>query len=447
MFKKDNELIKDLEKLKDNPKVFIKTFGCRSNLYDTQVMISNLEDFILGSSEDESDFIIINSCTVTNKADKEARSYARKFSNLGKKVIFTGCGVKHQGKELFKNNLAFSVFEHSHKENINSILKNCNDGTRQILHKPVSNKHIDSTVLSKIVGKLRAFIKIQEGCNFACSYCIIPSVRGSARSFTKNHILNQVQTLVKSGVTEVILTGTNIGSFNDNGSEIADLIWEIADFKNIKRIRLGSLEPSQINLKFLESLKCEKMEKHLHIAIQHTNEEMLKIMNRKNNFKNDLILFNEISSLGFCIGTDYIIGHPEESDKIFENAFENLSLMPLTHIHPFIYSKRTGTKSANMGNEIRGDEAKIRLKKISKLIESKNICFRKDLMKSKKSLNVLIESKKTINDEEFFIGLDEYFNHVRIKENINSNINLIGKWIKINSFEVGENFNLAKDFV
>lgn len=389
-------------------KVYFKTFGCRSNLYDTQVMISNLKDYEITQSENEADIIVINSCTVTNKADREIRGYARKHSTLGKKVIFTGCGVKHSGKELFNKGLVHSVFAHSHKEDINAILSS---PTQVFLAKEKVAKHVDSTLMPKVVGKMRAFIKIQEGCNFACSYCIIPSVRGSARSFTESHILDQIKLLAQNGVTEVILTGTNIGSYGlDTHTHIADLIQKIHEINEIKRIRLGSLEPSQIDKRFLQLLNLEKLERHLHIALQHTSPTMLKIMNRKNTFESDLALFEIIADHGYSLGTDYIVGHYGETQAIFDEAIKNLEKLPLTHIHPFIYSPRTGTKSAQNSNNleiVRGNVAKERLKIVQNIVREKNLGFR---LKHHDPLLVLIESEKTLKHSSLISHLNHRSN-------------------------------------
>lgn len=402
-------------------KVYFKTFGCRTNQFDTQVMMANLNDYEVTTNEQEADIIIINSCTVTNSADSSVRSYINKVNRSGKKVLIAGCGAISKGQELFKENKVFGVLGHSNKENINNLLKS----ETPFFEVGVLN-HIDKTVVTEFIGKSRAFIKIQEGCDFECSYCIIPSVRGSARSQKFELIIEQIKILADNGFSEFIFTGTNVGSFGkDINTTLAKLIKEASKIRGVKRIRVGSMEPIQVTSEFKELLKEPFLEKHLHIAIQHSSNRMLEIMNRRNRFESDLELLTEISNRGFALGTDYIVGHPHESEEIWSEAIENLKKLPLTHIHPFTYSKRDNTPSATMSEEVNGKVAKERMSELKKIIEVKNIEFKKGV---KTPLNILIETKR----DGLFSGLDQYFNRVFIE----SNQNLIGKWIEVEDFEI-----------
>ncbi len=185
------------------PKVFFKTFGCRTNVFDTQVMMSNLKDFEVTQEESLADVVVINSCTVTNGADSTARGYINSLKKLPKnpKVVFTGCGVWTKGEGLFNEKKIDSLFGQSEKENINELLLK-----EERFMKLGDLEHLDETIVEEFVGKSRAFIKIQEGCDFRCSYCIIPYVRGNARSYTDHKILEQVTTLAQNGFGEFILT-------------------------------------------------------------------------------------------------------------------------------------------------------------------------------------------------------------------------------------------------
>ncbi len=412
-----------------NKKVYFKTFGCRTNIYDTQIMIENLKEFDIAKNEDEADIIVINSCTVTNSADSRARSYISKVSKLDKKVIYAGCGAISKGEKLFKDNRVFGVFGHSEKENINQILKN-----DERFIKIGNLNSVEKSIVYNFEGKNRAFIKIQEGCNFRCSYCIIPFVRGNARSQDEEKILQQISILAQNDYNEFILTGTNIGSYGkDKGTSLAKLLKKISLIRGVKRIRLGSIEPAQIDDEFKEILDEDWLEKHLHIALQHTNEEMLRIMHRRNSYKNDAKLFEELFQKGFAIGTDFIVGHPGETKKRFEDGFEKLKNLPITHIHCFNYSKRENTPSSYMKDTVKGDTAKERHKKIETLIKRKNYDFRKTV---KKSLLVLVEEFK----DGCFNGLDQYYNRVKI----NSEKELINEWVKIDTYEAREDMNYAE---
>lgn len=415
-------------------KVFFKTFGCRTNLFDTQVMRENLKNFECVDTEDLADIVVVNSCTVTNGADSGVRSYVNRLNGIGKKVYFTGCGVKTQGKRLFDNNLALGVFDHSRKEKIDEFLQYQD---KFFYADEESENHLDSTLVSEFVGKSRAFIKIQEGCDFACSYCIIPFVRGKARSMDISKILHQIDILAKGGISEVVLTGTNVGSYGkDKGSNISKLIKEISKIQGIKRIRVGSLEPSQIDSEFLELLDSDFMEKHLHIALQYTQNDMLSRMNRHNRFDTDFLLLEKIAKKGFALGTDFIIGHPGENEKIWEEAFENAKSLPLTHIHPFIYSPRENTPSAVMKDIVNGNTSKQRLHELNNLIKEKNLNFRKNLKSEGKPLKVLIES----SHNGVYNGLDEYFNKIKI----HSEVPISSKWLEVSEYNVLNEINEAK---
>jgi len=386
-------------------KVFFKTFGCRTNQFDTQVMISKLKDFTL-SSEEEANTIVINSCTVTNGADSSVRSYINsiKKSNPHAKIILAGCGAFSKGEELLAQNRVFGVMGHSQKEAINSVLK-----TPQPFYELGDINHIDNSIVAEFVGKSRAFIKIQEGCDFRCSYCIIPFVRGNARSHQEETILEQIRILASNGFGEFVLTGTNVGSYGkDTHSSIAQLIKQIAPIRGVRRIRIGSLEPMQIDSEFKELLSEPFMAKHLHIALQHTSDRMLEIMNRRNRYRSDRALLEEIAQKGYAIGTDFIVAHPHETGTLWEEAIERLKELPLTHIHAFRYSKRDNTPSASMKPLVGGEKAKARHQELVQIVAQKNLAFRKQYHQN---LEVLVENGK----DGVFTGLDQYFNRVEIK--------------------------------
>ncbi|MCR1809977.1 tRNA (N(6)-L-threonylcarbamoyladenosine(37)-C(2))-methylthiotransferase MtaB [Sulfurospirillum sp. hDNRA2] len=403
-------------------KVYFKTFGCRTNIYDTQVMMENLHDFELTEDEHAADIVVVNSCTVTNGADSGVRSYINHVSKEGKKVIVAGCGAMSKGESLFAQKKVFGVMGHSEKAHINTLLK---------YDRPFFEigdlTSLDETIVHEYTGKTKAFIKIQEGCNFRCAYCIIPFVRGNARSQDENTIVEQVRKLALNGYGEFVLTGTNIGSYGkDKGSSLGKLVQRLGAIRGVRRIRLGSIEPIQIDESFREILREPWLERHLHIALQHTSETMLELMRRRNRVMHDLELFCELSEQGFALGTDFITGHPGESDAIWQEAYRTLEKFPLTHLHAFTYSKRDGTPSALMKPEIKGDIAKERLKQIEALVHAKNIAFRQ--ARRHVALDVLVEEYK----DGLFIGYDQFFNKVTLQ----SERDVLKEWVNVTSYEI-----------
>jgi len=386
-------------------KVYFKTFGCRTNLYDSQVMMGALKEYEITDDENSADVVVLNSCTVTNGADTHVRSYISKLEKKSDaKIFLTGCGAHTKGESLLKDGRVHGVFGQSEKLKIDSLLSQ---------DKPFYDP-----------GDL----------NYIDAYCIIPFVRGDARSMDESKILEQITRLALNGFGEFILTGTNVGSYGKRAdTSIAKLMKKIARIRGVRRIRLGSIEPIQIDEEFLSILDEPWLEKHLHIALQHTSPQMLKLMNRRNVYKNDKELFKLLASKGFSIGTDFITGHPGESEELWQEAIDNLQELPLTHIHAFTYSARDNTPSATMKPEVNGNLAKQRLHQLEAIIKDKNLEFRSNF---DGILDVLIEGE----ENGIFHGYDQHFNKVLVE----SDNDLVGNWITISDYETKENFNYAK---
>ncbi|WP_086248322.1 tRNA (N(6)-L-threonylcarbamoyladenosine(37)-C(2))-methylthiotransferase MtaB [Campylobacter vicugnae] len=412
-------------------KVYFKTFGCRTNIYDTELLKSYVKNYEIVNDDNIADIIVVNSCTVTNGADSGVRNYINSMRNSGKKVILTGCGAVSKGDELFKSSAIFGVLGASNKSKIDEML-----GKSEPFYELGDLNFIDKNIVSNYENHTKAFIKIQEGCDFACSYCIIPSVRGFSRSIDEDIILKEAKILASNGYSEIVLTGTNIGSYGKgNNTTLGKLVANLGKINGIKRIRLGSIEPSQIDDSFREILSEPWLERHLHIALQHTSQEMLTIMNRRNRALRDLDLFCELSSMGFALGTDFIVAHPGESKKIWSEAVENFIKFPLTHIHAFIFSPRNGTKSASMSIDVNPQIAKERLKTLQNIVSQNNIKFRQN--NAHKPLEVLVE--KSCGDD-IYEGWDQYYNKIKIK----SSKNISKEWINITNYDIMQEFNYAQ---
>ncbi|MCR2065488.1 tRNA (N(6)-L-threonylcarbamoyladenosine(37)-C(2))-methylthiotransferase MtaB [Campylobacter helveticus] len=407
-------------------KVFFKTFGCRTNIYDSELIKSYMKDFKLTTNEKEANVVIINSCTVTNGADSGLKTYINSLKKNNIKVILTGCAAVSRGKELLDSGAIFGVLGASNKAKINDFLK-----AKTRFYELGDLNFIDKDIVKDYENHTKAFVKIQEGCDFNCSYCIIPSVRGKSRSVKENDLLEQIKILIQNGYTEIVLTGTNIGSYGlKDGTTLGKLLQKIMQIQGLKRIRLGSLEPAQIDASFMEILDENLLEKHLHIALQHTSETILRIMRRRSHTKNDLLLFQTLADKGFALGTDFIVGHPGESEELWQEALKNFKEFKLTHLHAFIFSPRNNTHSATLKNTIKGDVAKERLNTLKNIVQKNNYEFRKA---KKAKLEVLVESKKN----DFYEGYDQFFNKIKII----SSKDLNKMWLNIEDYEIKEEFN------
>ncbi|MDX1295770.1 MAG: radical SAM protein, partial [Sulfurimonadaceae bacterium] len=217
------------------------------------------------------------------------------------------------------------------------------------------------------------------------------------------------------------------------GRSIASLTKKMSLIRGVRRIRIGSLEPIQITDEFMEILDEPWLERHLHIAIQHSSQQMLKIMNRRNRIENDIKLFNELAERGFALGTDFVVGHPGETEAIWEEAVANLKRLSLTHVHAFTYSKRDGTPSATMKPEVPGNISKQRMQELNAIVEANNLAFREA---HRVPLDVLVESEK----DGLYSGLDQYFNKVVIK----SDEDLTGNWVTVENYQIEREYNYVE---
>lgn len=410
-------------------RVFFKTFGCRTNIYDTELLKGYVRDFELTNDAKEASIVVVNSCTVTNGADSGLKSYLHALQKEGKRVILTGCAAVSRGREFLDGGKIFGVLGAGEKARLNDFLK-----ARKKFYALGDLNFIDKDIVKDYENHTKAFVKIQEGCDYACAYCIIPAVRGKSRSVREEDVLEQVKILVQNGYSELVLTGTNIGSYGlKEGTSLGRLLQKMGQIQGLRRIRLGSLEPAQIDESFREILDEAWLERHLHIALQHSSERMLRIMRRRSHTENDLRLFESLRAKGFALGTDFIVAHPGESEEIWQEALENFKALRLTHLHAFIFSPRAKTPSALMKNTISGAVAKERLHTLRQIVRENNRDFR---ARNKIPLEILIESEKN----GFYEGYDQFFNKMRIK----SERDLSKQWLVLEDYDLRAEFNEAR---
>lgn len=337
-------------------KFFIKTMGCKSNQLEGALIEENLTQNGFEKVENiaDADIFILNSCTVTHKSDNEAFQILQraKKSNPSTKTILTGCIAQVEKENLLKNPNIDMVLGNDEKLDMVDFLKE-NYAVKNIME--LNSFH---NVLLSDTKKTRASLKIQDGCDHRCSYCIIPFARGKNRSADLDFILQQINLYEQAGFKEIMLTGIHIGQWGQEKKEQSNLLLLLQNIEkktNIKRFRLGSLNPLEINgemLKFLS--QSEKFCQHFHLSLQSMCDETLKSMNRHYSALRALELIDQISEtfpLGF-IGSDIIAGFAGESEDNFSTTIQNLEKSKLTQIHTFPYSIRKGTVAENLPNHI-----------------------------------------------------------------------------------------------
>lgn len=360
------------------------TLGCKLNYAETMSYHAIASD--LGYSEvkfkEPADVYVINSCTVTKLADKKslhAITDARKL-NKHSTIIVTGCFSALNKKQILNETEADFALSLNEKNKIKEILS----GNYSI----ADNKTIESENNYKTFvpafnteGRTRSFLKIQDGCDYFCSYCTIPYARGNSRSQTIKNTLEQIKKIATSGIKEIVLTGVNIGDFGkNNGESFLQLIKEIEYLNTNIRIRLGSIEPNLLNNEIIEIIaKSKKLMPHFHIPLQSGSNEMLKIMKRR--YQRELYAdkVKHIKSLipEAFIGMDLIVGVAGETEELFNDSLEFINSLPVSFIHVFTYSERTGTAALNIKPVISKKERKHRSKVLHRLSETKHLEFLK----------------------------------------------------------------------
>lgn len=378
-------------------KFYIETFGCKVNAYESNFIKQSLlaNGFLFVHSLNDADIIIINTCTVTNTADSKCKKCVRRVrrENANSILVAVGCSTQNNYEEYNDMNIDIilgNVGKSKLAEIINEFIK-----TKERYSYITNNRDLEFENMEiNSFDHTRAFIKIQDGCDNFCSYCIIPFMRGKCRSKDFNLVIEEAKELVSNNHKEIVLTGIHTGSYNYNGLDLVDLINELSKIDGLERIRLSSVEITELNDKFMALLKNNpKFCDHLHIPIQAGSDEVLKLMNRKYNlayFENKI---NEIRKIrpDISITTDIIVGFPGETDEMFEKTYDFVKNIGFSKMHVFPYSKRNGTKASFM-KEISSKE---KTNRAHKLLELSNILEKEYNDKFEgKLVDVLIEEIK-----------------------------------------------------
>ncbi len=342
-------------------KFIIYNLGCKVNAYESNVMTEKLEasGFKLTDNLEDADIAIVNTCTVTNTADNKSLKLLRQIRREKKDIILIAVGCLVQvNKDVLreKADVDIAVGNVGKSRIVDYINEYLNSNQRKEEVLDVMHSGFEDMKLNNF-DKTRAFVKIQDGCNNYCSYCIIPYSRGNVRSKNKETIFEEIRELIKNGHQEIVLTGIHTGHYGSEFKDydFADLLNDILKIKGLLRLRISSIEIVELNDKFMEVLRNSKvLVDHLHIPLQSGSNEILKLMNRRydlNYFENKIAEIRKIRP-NISISTDVIVGFPHETDELFAETIDTVKRIAFSKIHVFPYSRRKGTKADSMDGQI-----------------------------------------------------------------------------------------------
>lgn len=351
----------------------IITFGCKVNQYESNMMKEKMlsSGFLYVENIEEANIIIINTCTVTNVADNKCLKTVRRIKREKEEAILVVVGCSTQNKQSVYENMDIDILlGNKEKSNIAFIVKKyIQDKKKYVKFYNDRNLEFEDMEINDY-NHTRAFIKIEDGCDNFCSYCIIPYVRGSVRCKKFSKVIKEANDLVKNHHQEIVLTGIHTGRYMDSGYDLTDLINELSKIDKLKRIRISSIEITELNDKFLEMLKNnDKVCNHLHIPLQAGSNEILKKMNRKYDLEYFYEKIKKIRSIrpDISITTDIIVGFPYETEELFLKTLEFVKKIEFSKIHVFPYSIRENTVASKMPNQVPNSVKKERVKRLIEL--------------------------------------------------------------------------------
>lgn len=402
----------------ETKKFKVVTLGCRTNQYESQAYTDQL--LALGmqpaADDDAAEICVVNTCTVTESADSSSRHQIRLLAkqNPGAKILVTGCLAERDPDSIMQIEGVSHVVSNAKKESLLSTV--------------FPEEDLPEFSIKRFEAHTRAFVKVQDGCNSFCTYCIIPYVRGRSRSRRLDEILEEVKTLISNGYKEIVLTGINIGDFDGAPKEgeapvrLADLVRAVDKVDGIERIRVSSIDPDEVDEDLIDAVVNGKHTCHsFHIVLQSGSNVILKRMNRKytREIFNSTIERLKMASADFTFTTDIIVGFPGESDADFQDTLEIMKSVRFAKVHMFPYSERKRTRAALFTGKVSSESKQERKREVLTLSETTAFALREDYVGRK--MKVLIESEEK-NRKGVFSGHTENFLPVLIQaEGLSSN--------------------------
>ena len=410
-------------------KFWIETLGCKVNTYESEVIkelfLKNGYDIAFG--REDADVFVVNTCSVTNEADAKSRKLIRRLKRLNPDAIMVVCGCSSQNHKEELESIGIDILiGNKDKTKIVDLVNDFKNNNKKVIKfSNLQNEEFEDMFLENYQERTRAFVKIQDGCNNYCTYCIIPYLRGNIRNKDFDIAVSEIKSLVNNGFKEIVLTGIHTGSYD----RLTELIHEISKLDGLERIRISSIEATELDDDFLNELKNNnKICNHLHIPIQSGSNDVLKKMNRKYNLDEYENIINKIRSIrpNINITTDLIVGFPTETQDNFKESLDTVKRIKFGKVHVFPYSKRDGTGAAHMKNIVSDNDKKLRTHKMIELSNKLEEEYYNKFLNQE--VNVLVEEVF----DNYCIGHTSNYIKIIINERLKHNENYI---VKINKIE------------
>lgn len=403
-------------------KCCVLTLGCKVNTYESEYIKEKFREnnYDIVELHNNPEVIVINTCTVTNQSDSKSRKMIRlaKKTNPNAIIVVCGCASEHHKENIVDTDIDILIGNY-HKSKIVELVNKYKETKLKInTFEDMTTVPFEDMKINNFLNKTRAFVKIQDGCNNFCSYCIIPYMRGTIRSKNIDVAYEEIKSLVDAGYQEIVLTGIHTGSYGTGENfDIVDLIRRISALEKLKRIRISSIEITELNDKFLNELKMNpKICDHLHVPIQNGCDRILKLMNRKYTIEEFVDKINKIRTIrpNMNFTTDLIVGFPTETDEDFKETIVNLKLIKFSKIHTFPYSIRNNTPAATM-KQVNDSIKKERVHEVLELSNKLENEYYNNFLNQ--SLDCLIEETK----DGVSIGHTDNYIKIEIEDTLENN--------------------------
>tara|TARA_Y100001970_G_scaffold97117_1_gene122253 strand:- start:6279 stop:7580 length:1302 start_codon:yes stop_codon:yes gene_type:complete len=400
-------------------KIAFHTLGCKLNFSETSTMARDFikRGFSIVKDFENANIHIINTCSVTDKADKKAKRIIKKIIQTSDNPYITvlGCYAQLKPEKIAQINGVNLVIGDKEKLNVaNHVIENYKNSSVQVIHSPIENSNNFQSSFS-MNDRVRSYLKIQDGCDYPCTYCTIPKARGKSRHDSIENILKNIQILEKNNISEIVITGVNIGDYGrtSKNKNLFNLLLKINNFSSINRFRISSIEPNLLTKEIIEFIqKSTSFLPHFHIPLQSGSDKILTLMKRKYNLKmyQDKIKMIQEIMPDACIGADVIVGFPGETDKDFEKTYKFIEQLKINYLHVFSYSNRTDTIASKLPLQVLKDIRISRSRSLQRLSNIMRFEFYKNNINQVRK--VLFES---IVNDDYIVGFTDNYIRVVVK--------------------------------